>query len=250
MSKTEQTYLLENALYERSAKNREYGCAEVTIGFKKDGHGDEIVDFMSMDFNDVVRCFEIKVSLADLKTDNKKSWYGDYNYLVISKELSYRSIDYDDFIPPYVGILVGNGLEVLRKAKQYKVKDRDMLKTSLLRSVYWKMLQYKESSDLDKYKDLLSQLEQVQNDFASYKQEVDRQQWTLQDFSHYYALNHQLSTFSIDQQAKEERKQYFKRQKGEFTWIKQDGYVCPYCNYKQNTKTNYCPQCGSDLRVL
>lgn len=84
MAKTEETKMLERSLEERSRKKREYGCEEVTIGFKHEGHGDEIVDYMTMDADEVFRCYELKVTLADLKTDNKLSWYGDYNYLVIS----------------------------------------------------------------------------------------------------------------------------------------------------------------------
>ena len=60
MSKTQETLSLEAALYALSEKKRYYGCTEVTIGFKKTGHGDEIVDFMSLDADGIFRCYEIR----------------------------------------------------------------------------------------------------------------------------------------------------------------------------------------------
>ena len=250
MAKTQETLSLEAALYALSEKKRYYGCTEVTIGFKKTGHGDEIVDFMSLDSDGIFRCYEIKVSYADLKTDNKKSWYGDYNYLVISESMALQDIDYDAYIPPYTGILVGKDLHVKRKAKQYPVNDREMLQMSLLRSVYWKMLQYKKAGNLDDRKALMKQLEDTQKEFASYTQKVDRKMWTVTDYEHYYALNHQLPFFDLEQQVKEERKQYFLRDKQDFHWIKEKTYTCPICGYRQEKETNFCPQCGTDLREL
>ena len=82
--KTKETKNLEKALDALSKAKREYGCEEVTIGFKSSGHGDEIVDYMTMDAKGIFKCYELKVTLQDLKTDNKKSFYGDYNYLVVS----------------------------------------------------------------------------------------------------------------------------------------------------------------------
>ena len=98
---------LEQALERDSRKKREYGCTEVTIGFRHNGHGDEIVDYMSMDAREIFRCYELKVSFSDLKSNNHLSWYGDYNYLVISERMLLRPIPYDNYVPPYVGILAG-----------------------------------------------------------------------------------------------------------------------------------------------
>lgn len=251
MTKTRETLLLEKALYARSDRKREYGCTEVTIGFRRNHLGDEIVDFMSMDAEEVFRCFEIKVSYADLKTDNKKSWYGDYNYLVISDALYEREIDYDDFLPPYVGILKGETLEVVRKAKQHTVQGRDMLKNSLLRSVYWKMRNYAEQGDITSFRQVKKELETVEKDYATYRQEVDRAMWEQQDYETYYACNHQLPSFSIEEAAKEERRQYALRKKGNFSWIREEeGYRCPCCRQLVEKESSYCPFCGKDLRKL
>ena len=87
MAKSEKTKALENALkniIRDSSQNRTfgyYGCEEITIGFSNNAHGkelnndNEIVDFMTMDSKGIIRCFEIKVSLSDLKSKAKKSFY-------------------------------------------------------------------------------------------------------------------------------------------------------------------------------
>ena len=63
----------------------EYGTMEVTIDFQRNKSKKEIVDFMTYDAKkDTIKCYEIKVSLQDLRSDSCKSWYGHYNYLVIT----------------------------------------------------------------------------------------------------------------------------------------------------------------------
>ena len=93
MAKTMITKNIENALNNMCRSKRLYGCEEVTIGFPNNGHGNEIVDFMTMDSKGVLRCYEIKVSLSDLKSKAKKSWYGNYNYLVITEDLFHKIPD-------------------------------------------------------------------------------------------------------------------------------------------------------------
>lgn len=68
MAKSENTLKIEQALHQSCREKRLYGCEEVTIGFPNNGHGNEIVDFMSMDSKGIIRCYEIKVSLADLRS--------------------------------------------------------------------------------------------------------------------------------------------------------------------------------------
>lgn len=60
-----------------------------------------------MDSKGSLRCYEIKVTLADLKSKVKKSWYGLYNYLFVTSEL-YEKIanNLSDYIPDYVGVVV------------------------------------------------------------------------------------------------------------------------------------------------
>lgn len=88
MAKRQETLDIETALEQMCREKRIYGCKEVTIGFPHQKMGNEICDFVTMDSKGTFRCYEIKVSLADLQSSAKKSWYGMYNYLVITKELA------------------------------------------------------------------------------------------------------------------------------------------------------------------
>ena len=143
--KTKETKNLEKALDALSKAKREYGCEEVTIGFKSSGHGDEIVDYMTMDAKGIFKCYELKVTLQDLKTDNKKSFYGDYNYLVLSSELyEKQSLDkWKEELPPYVGILVIDPdiseKQCVKKPKKIEIHDamKNILKDSLIRTLFY-----------------------------------------------------------------------------------------------------------------
>ena len=51
MAKRQETLDIEAALQKDTRIKRIYGCEEITIGFYNNGHGNEIVDFMTMDSN-------------------------------------------------------------------------------------------------------------------------------------------------------------------------------------------------------
>ena len=259
MTKTRETVALEEALKEQSRVKREYGCTEVTIGFKHDGLGDEIADYMSMDADGIFKCYELKVSLSDLASDNKLSWYGDYNYLVVSDHLLARNPSWGNYIPPYVGILSGTSLKVKRKAKKKEISEeqRAMLKDSLIRSVYWKMEQYNNAANPEEYKNLKKQLELKEQELLEVQRANERIVWTYEDYETWYRKNHNDPSFSIEQEAKEERRQYAERIKHAYTWKYTDGIcTCPSCghealkNSQDYIRTDYCPFCGTDLRLL
>ena len=252
------TTALENALDERCRSSGEYGCREVTIGFAHSGHGDEIVDYMTMDSHSVFRCFELKVSLADLKSDAKKSWYGDYNYLVVSEALYARQPVWENYIPPYAGILSGESLRVRRKAVRKKIPDeqREMLKDSLLRTLFRKMDGYRSSGDHENYRNLQKQYEELSASYQNLKSECEKELWAYKDFEHYYRLNHDDPSFSAAGQARTERSQYFERKKNGFTWREDEAkLICPHCGREavktegEYRKTPFCPWCGADLRT-
>lgn len=248
MTKTAATIELENALDAYSEKKREYGCREITIGFHYEGHGDEIVDYMTMDGHSVFRCYELKVSLSDLKTDNKKSFYGDYNYLVVSEDLYRKNPVWDNWIPPYCGILYGKALKVVRNAKKKRVDDttREMLKDSLIRTLYWKMKDYQNADNLEGLHEMQRRHEKDVNSLEEKLKISDRKVWTYDDYEHYYRLNHQIPSFKISDGAKEERRQYSLRKEGKFV-INQ---VCPVCGRTLQDDEKWCPACGTDLRKL
>lgn len=91
MPKSKKTENIENALHAMCRDKRLYGCEEVTIGFPNNGYGNEIVDFMLMDSKGILGCYEIKVSVSDLSSRAKKSWYGNYNYLVATETCTRKS---------------------------------------------------------------------------------------------------------------------------------------------------------------
>lgn len=258
MAKTQETLDLEAALDQQSRAKREYGCEEVTIGFKKSGHGDEIVDYMTMDAKAVFKCYEIKVTLSDLKTENKKSFYGDYNYLVVTDELYAKNPVWDNYIPPYTGILAGTELNVKRTARKKDVKSetKEMLKDSLLRSLFWKMENYKDAKDLENLRNIKKQLLDQQTEMTQKSLADERMIWTYQDYEHYYRLNHQAPQYSLESAAKQERKETDLRMQGKYTWMHQnDNFICPACkntapldSTNQPVLSNFCPFCGADLR--
>ena len=253
MAKTDETRLLEEALHNRQVEKREYGCEEVTIGFRSGGKGDEIADYMTMDASDVFRCYEIKVTMADLKSDNALSFYGDYNYLVVSESLYLRNPVWDNHVPPYVGILCGKNLRVIRQAKLKHINEetRQMLKSSLLRSICWKYENHRNAQTLQETRCLQRQMDQMKEQFHQKMEEMDRMEWVYRDYEHYYGANHHIADFHLDQEAKNQRKQYALRKEGKMEWHKDgDDYVCPLCGFHHISASHYCPECGADLRRL
>lgn len=126
--KTEVTINLEKAIRQVYRKIGVYGCFEVTIGIC----GKERVDFMTYDTKGIFRCFEIKCSKSDFYSSAKKSFYGHYNYYVMTKEL-YEQVKQD--IPKGIGIYI-YGECIVRPKKQKLSIDENILKDSMIRSLY------------------------------------------------------------------------------------------------------------------
>lgn len=150
--KRSETLLIELALHENlfgsnPSLAKEYGTTEITI--KRKGQMKELVDFMSYDAKkDIFRCYEIKVSMNDFHSDAAKSWYGNYNYLVLSKELyMQQSLDWwKEQIPNHVGIMFiapeTQYKEVVKKPtyKEISKEENDFLKRSLIRTLFYKTM--------------------------------------------------------------------------------------------------------------
>lgn len=125
---------------------KEYGTIEVTLSEYGITNGKEIVDFLSYDSKtNIFRCFEIKVTMQDFRSDAKKSWYGNHNYLVLSSDLyEKQSLEkWKQEIPTNVGIIVCNPAtlykEVVKKSKKIDIsqKQQELLKNSLLRTLFY-----------------------------------------------------------------------------------------------------------------
>lgn len=121
--KTDETLELEKQLYHYTNKKGVYGCKEVTLRNPAYELNKERVDYLTFDTKGVVRCYEIKVSNTDLFSKNVLSFWGNYNYLVMPRELYDLLMDkYRDKYFMHVGISVGilvpsdyNYLECVRK---------------------------------------------------------------------------------------------------------------------------------------
>ena len=143
-----------------------------------------------MDSKGTIRCYELKVTKQDLKSHAKKSWYGNYNYLVVTDSLYEKIVSqgesWNDYLPDGVGLMVGyesyeyiqdkmdteildifdfnerinykkrNSKKVIRfytKIKPIKKnlpeKEQLMLTQSMIRSMNYKIIKYKDANNLD-----------------------------------------------------------------------------------------------------
>ena len=191
ISKRQDTLSLENALIKSTKQKRIYGCEEITIGFNNNGHGNEVVDFMTMDSKGIIKCYELKVTLQDLKSDAKKSWYGHYNYLVVSRELYNKVADWDEYIKEHIGIIVGEYLESKRKAKRCEVSTETeiMLKESMIRSMFWKMQKYKDAQSIEKQKQLQSKIRNLERENENIRERALKSERIINEYETYKWYN-------------------------------------------------------------
>lgn len=213
IAKRQETLELEEALIKDTRQKRIYGCEEVTIGFYNNGHGNEIVDFMTMDSKGIIKCYEIKVTLKDLKSNAKKSWYGHFNYLVVSNEL-YKQVDGDfsQYIPNYVGVIKGNSLCSERKCKRIEISQgqSEMLKESLVRSMYWKMIKYHNASDLNEHKKLNQKIRKLEKDRDYYQDRAHKAENLIGMYETYKCRNDGLDDYNFEQVVKDEKEKWLK----------------------------------------
>lgn len=210
--KRKETLELENSLVNQTRKKRIYGCEEVTIGFYHQGLGNEVVDFMTMDSRGIIKCYEIKVTMQDLKSAAKKSWYGNYNYLVVSNDLYQKVKNWDNYISTEIGILVGNNLESVRKCKMMDVSSDCslMLKESLLRSLYWKMEKYKDAGDLEKQKKLQQEIRKNKKEKDRYQERALEAERVINNYEKYRSYN-TGKDIELKQEAAKERRLFLKK---------------------------------------
>lgn len=95
--KTAETLQVEKILINYTSKTGVFGCKEVTLRNPIYDDRKERVDYITFDNYSTIRSYEIKVTKADLMSSNRLSWWGDYNYLVVTKEL-YEQLKKDDYL--------------------------------------------------------------------------------------------------------------------------------------------------------
>lgn len=146
MAKTEETKLLENYLWQFTQKMNTYRCFEVSMGISVYNQPRERVDFLTYASDGIVRCYEIKVSVSDFKSTAKKTFFGDYNYFVFTKELYEKlkdTIELRDYLYMGVGVVVkGQGVVIKPKHKVITAGQKVMIMESMMRSL---------SREVDKY---------------------------------------------------------------------------------------------------
>ncbi len=156
---TKETIALKNAIDARETLKRRYGCPEVTIGFYNNGHGNERADYISMDAKGIIYAYEIKVSKADLQSKAKKSFYGHYNYLIVSDDLAEAIKDWTPYLNDRTGVIAGINLRSLRKAQKIQLSPQTdlIVKESLVRSLWWRLRDASDAENIKLHKKLTSE---------------------------------------------------------------------------------------------
>lgn len=169
---------------------------------------------MTMDSNGIIKCYELKVTIQDLKSNAKKSWYGHYNYLVVSRELYNEVSDWDEYIPKHIGIVVGECLESRRKAQRCEVSTETeiILKESMIRSIYWKMLKYKDAQSIEKQKQLQSKIRSLEREKESIRERALKAERIINDYETYKWYNDGVDV-DLAALAKAEKEKYRENRK-------------------------------------
>ena len=169
MAKTKLTNQLETAIREELSDF--FGCPEVTIGW----YGHQRVDYMTMDSKEIFRCFEIKISKSDFLSKHGHNFVGNYNYYVMPKELFLKI---EGEIPKEIGVYIWNGiyLSLVKRAKRKELEvNKDILKNSLIRSLYREFRKSVNSKNIKKMMNL-------ERNFKREKKEKEENKRTLNSY--------------------------------------------------------------------
>lgn len=207
MPKRKETIVIEEAMHRMCREKRIYGCEEVTIGFPNNGHGNEIVDFLTMDSKGILRCYEIKVSLQDLKSKAKKSWYGHYNYLLVCENLYDKISDWPQYIPDFVGISVASpsypGMEIKNVRKPIRQEltsyQQLMVKESFIRSLWYKMWKYRDAADMEKIQGLKSEIRDWKKRYKEEEKAWNREYLEFRRYRHAVRKYRKLTGINIEE---------------------------------------------------
>ena len=182
MAKTELTLQLEKDICMETNKMGVFGCFEVTIGFG----GRERVDYLTYDTKGIWRCYEIKVSKSDFHSKCKKTFIGNYNYYVMTQEL-YDEVK--DEIPKHIGVYCGRFL-VKKPKKQELQVDEQILKDSMIRSLFRDAQKVRMSENVDIMNRLQSQLNEAKKDIQLYQNKTNEYSTAIFILSDKYNISH------------------------------------------------------------
>lgn len=137
--KSELTKHIEYLLFKHTNKLGVYGCKEVKIGgtFTKDyiTPHEEYVDYMTIDSKGVITCYEIKTSKKDLFSNNRLSFHGHKNYIVMPEWLFNEVKNKSEFlwlVNKKAGAIVVNDKDELKKGFECYKTDLPIGKASIL----------------------------------------------------------------------------------------------------------------------
>lgn len=165
MAKTELTKQLEIEIQNETSEW--FGCLEVTIGW----FGNQRVDFMTMDAKEIFRCYELKISKSDFHSEHGHNFVGHFNYYVMPKEL-YENVK--DEIPKHIGVYTWNGsyLSLDKRPKKQELKeDINILKNSMIRSLYRDACKIKSSKNVELMSKLKNRLTKAEKENRENKRE-------------------------------------------------------------------------------
>lgn len=116
-----------------------------------------------MDSKDVFRCYEIKVTKSDFHSNHGHNFVGNYNYYVMPKELFDEVKNEISKEIGCIALINNRYLECVKKPKRQELKlDLNILKSSMIRSLYRETEKARMSCDLEiinRYKTKISRLE-------------------------------------------------------------------------------------------
>jgi hypothetical protein len=186
--KTGLTLQLERQIWLITKKVGTFGCFEVTIGYG----GKERVDYITVDTKGIWRCYEIKISKSDFHSKAKKTFLGHYNYFVMPKEL-YE--DVKDEIHNNIGVYTYNEeypwANLVKRPKKQKLGvDEQILKNSMIRSLYREFEKQYDSSIPATVENLKKRINKLEKD-KEYNQDLYlKYQYALYDLCDKYKINH------------------------------------------------------------
>jgi hypothetical protein len=183
IAKTELTEKIEQAIYKETI-GKSLGCFEVTLGW----FGKRRVDYITMDFKDIFRCYEIKISKSDFHSEHGHNFVGHYNYYVMPKEL-FEEVK--DEISKEIGVYGSYEykdnmfLELLKKPKKQELKvEMDILKNSMIRSLSREVTKFYNTCDekyINKLKKRINKLEKSYKESENRRMEIGNELFLIKD---------------------------------------------------------------------
>lgn len=182
IAKTEVTIALEKQLWKATNKMGTFGCFEVTIGF----WGNERVDYLTYDTKGTWRCYEIKTSKSDFYSSAAKTFIGNYNYYVMPEWL-YEEVK--ENIPKHIG--VHNGWNSIKNPKKQELGiDENILKDSMIRSLYREQEKFFKTCDNNYIDKLQREINRYKNEARVSNNKVIKYSNIIHDICDKYDLDY------------------------------------------------------------